>query len=78
MYTRATLNTKLVDSPIRTTTPKAKGTDEPVRIGECHRRSTLYKNFDPGIAPSRLKAYIMREFDVTEKVLHKREHREIL
>jgi hypothetical protein len=46
---------------------KEKG--EPVRIGERHRRSTLCRNLDPGIAPSRLKAYIMREFDVTEKVL---------
>ena len=52
--------------------------DEPVWIGERHRRSTLCRNLDPGIAPSRLKAYIMREFDVMEKVLHKREHREIL
>src|SRR5579863_5594501 len=55
-------------------TRKRRGTDEPVRIGECHCRSTLCRNLDPGIAPSRLKAYIMREFDVTEKVLHKGEH----
>jgi hypothetical protein len=78
MYTRATLIMKLVGSLIRAILQKTKGTDEPVRIGERHRRSTLCRNFDPGIAPSRLKAYIMREFDVTEKVLHKREHREIL
>lgn len=43
--------------------------NEPVRIGERHRWSTLCRNLDPGIAPSRLKAYIMREFDVMEKVL---------
>ena len=47
------------------------GTDGPVRIGERQRRSTLWKKREPGIAPSRLKAYIMREFDVTEKVLRK-------
>ena len=43
--------------------------DEPVRIGERHRRSTLCRNLEPGIAPSRLNAYIIRELDVTEKVL---------
>ena len=43
--------------------------NKPVRIGERHRWSTLCRNLDPGIAPSRLKAYIMREFDVMEKVL---------
>jgi hypothetical protein len=41
----------------------------PVRIGERQRRSTLWMNLEPGIAPSRLKAYIMRELDVIEKVL---------
>ena len=46
--------------------------DEPVRIGERHRWSTLCRNLEPGIAPSRLKAYIIREFDVTEKVLAER------
>jgi hypothetical protein len=43
--------------------------DGPVRIGERHRWSTLCRYLEPGIAPSRLKAYIIREFDVTEKVL---------
>jgi hypothetical protein len=45
------------------------GEGGPVRIGERQRRSTLWRNLDPGIAPSRLKAYIMRELDVIEKVL---------
>lgn len=31
--------------------------------------STLWKNDDPGKAPSRAKAYIMREFDVIENTL---------
>lgn len=44
----------------------------PVRIGERQRRSTLWKKREPGIAPSRLKAYIIRELDVTEKVLWRR------
>ena len=43
--------------------------DEPVRIGERHRWSTLCRYLEPGMAPSRLKAYIIREFDVIEKVL---------
>src|SRR6267154_1959195 len=48
---------------------KSRWKDKPVRIGERHRRSTLCRNLEPGIAPSRLKAYIIRELDVTEKVL---------
>src|SRR5258707_8944651 len=43
--------------------------DEPARIGERHRSSTLCRNLEPGTAPSRLKAYIIRELDVTEKAL---------
>jgi hypothetical protein len=37
----------------------------------------LWKNFDPGNAPSREKAYIMREFDVIEKVPAKNMHMNI-
>ena len=43
--------------------------DEPQRFGERHRWLTLRRYLDPGIAPSRLKAYIRRELEATEKVL---------
>lgn len=43
----------------------------PVRMGDWKRVSTLCQNFEPGIAPSRENAYIIRELDVTEKVPHK-------
>jgi hypothetical protein len=42
-----------------------------VRIGDLKRVSTLCQKLDPGIAPSRENAYIMREFEVTENVPHK-------
>lgn len=41
----------------------------PVRTGDWVREDTLCQNLEPGIAPSRENAYIIREFDVTEKVL---------
>jgi hypothetical protein len=41
----------------------------PVRIGERQCSSTLLRNLEPGIAPSRQNAYIIREMDVIEKVL---------
>jgi hypothetical protein len=43
--------------------------DTPVRMGDLHRLSTLWKNVWPGIPPSRANAYIMRELDVIENVL---------
>jgi hypothetical protein len=43
--------------------------DELVQIGERHRRSTLCRHLEHGIAPSRLNAHIIRELDATEKVL---------
>lgn len=39
-----------------------------MRMGVLRLTSTLWKNFEPGNAPSRPNAYIMREFDVIEKV----------
>ena len=57
----------LLDSYVPVTTE----TDAPVRIGDLKRVSTLCQNLDPGIAPSRENAYIMREFEVTENVPHK-------
>jgi hypothetical protein len=70
MRTRATLvrpktNKKLLNA----SDFGGQRTDKPVRIGERHRWSTLCRYLEPGIAPSRLKAYIIREFDVIEKVL---------
>jgi hypothetical protein len=38
-----------------------------VRIGERHRWSTLRRKLEAGIAPSRLKAHIIRESYVTGK-----------
>lgn len=40
-------------------------------MGDWKRVSTLCQNFEPGIAPSRENAYIIRELDVTENVPHK-------
>ena len=42
---------------------------EPVLTGDLHRLLTLLKKVCPGIPPSRAKAYIIRELEVTEKVL---------
>ena len=42
---------------------------EPVLIGDLHRLLTLLKKVCPGIPPSRAKAYIIRELEVTENVL---------
>lgn len=42
-----------------------------VRTGDFRFASTLWKNLWPGIPPSRAKAYIIREFEVTEKVPQK-------
>lgn len=41
----------------------------PVRIGERYLSSTLWKNLEPGSAPSRENAYIIRLLDVIENVL---------
>jgi len=43
--------------------------DIPVRMGDFHSVLTWAKNLCPGIPPSREKAYIIREFEVIEKVL---------
>jgi hypothetical protein len=40
-----------------------------VLMGDLVLGSTLWKNLCPGIPPSRAKAYIMRELDVTENTL---------
>ena len=40
-----------------------------VLMGDLVFGSTLWKNLCPGIPPSRAKAYIMRELDVTENTL---------
>jgi hypothetical protein len=54
---------------IRTPRKEEEEENGPVRIGERQRPSTLLRNLEPGIAPSRLNAYIIRELDVIEKVL---------
>ena len=41
-----------------------------VRIGVRVLLSTLWKNKDPGKAPSRAKAYIIRELEVIENTLY--------
>lgn len=41
----------------------------PVRVGDLSLVLTRLRNLDPGMAPSRAKAYIMREFEVIENVL---------
>ena len=46
----------------------------PVRTGVLRLLSTLWKNFDPGNAPSLEKAYIIRELDVIEKMPAKNIH----
>jgi hypothetical protein len=48
---------------------RSRWKDEQVRMGERHRWSTLCRKLEPGIAPSRLKAHIIRESYVTGKVL---------
>lgn len=40
-------------------------------MGDFHFVSTLLKNLCPGMPPSRANANIMRELEVTEKVLGK-------
>ena len=45
--------------------------DALVRTGDLRLGSTLWKNLCPGMPPSRAKAYIIRLFDVTEKVPQK-------
>lgn len=41
-------------------------------MGDFHLVLTRAKNVWPGMPPSRAKAYIIREFEVIEKVLGKR------
>lgn len=43
--------------------------DIPARMGDFHSVLTWAKNLCPGTPPSREKAYIIREFEVIEKVL---------
>ena len=43
----------------------------PVRTGDLRFASTLWKNVCPGMPPSRAKAYIIRLFEVMEKVPQK-------
>ena len=52
-------------------------TGSPVRTGVLRLASTLWKNLEPGNAPSLEKAYIMREFDVIEKMPAKNMHMNI-